>query len=163
MADSIFDIEVRTLSGETQRLSHYQGRVLLVVNTASRCGFTPQYAGLEGLYRRFESEGLSVLGFPCNQFAGQEPGDGEAIRDFCDSRYGVSFPMFEKIEVNGPGTHPLFRHLETAARGLLGTRRIKWNFTKFLVGRDGAVLLRAGPSEKPESLEGKIKEALAAG
>ena len=163
MADSIFDIEVRTLSGETQRLSHYQGRVLLVVNTASRCGFTPQYAGLEGLYRRFESEGLSVLGFPCNQFAGQEPGDGEAIRDFCDSHYGVSFPMFEKIEVNGPGTHPLFRHLETAARGLLGTRRIKWNFTKFLVGRDGAVLLRAGPSEKPESLEGKIKEALAAG
>jgi len=163
MADSIFDIEVRTLSGETQRLSHYQGRVLLVVNTASRCGFTPQYAGLEGLYRRFEGEGLSVLGFPCNQFAGQEPGDGEAIRDFCDSRYGVSFPMFEKIEVNGPGTHPLFRHLETAARGLLGTRRIKWNFTKFLVGRDGAVLLRAGPSEKPESLEGKIKEALAAG
>jgi len=163
MADSIFDIEVRTLSGETQRLSHYQGGVLLVVNTASRCGFTPQYAGLEGLYRRFEGEGLSVLGFPCNQFAGQEPGDGEAIRDFCDSRYGVSFPMFEKIEVNGPGTHPLFRHLETAARGLLGTRRIKWNFTKFLVGRDGAVLLRAGPSEKPESLEGKIKEALAAG
>lgn len=163
MADSIFDIEVRTLAGETQRMEAYQGRVLLVVNTASRCGFTPQYAELEELHQRFEGEGLSVLGFPCNQFAGQEPGDSEAIRDFCDSRYGVNFPMFEKVEVNGPGTHPLFRHLEAAAPGLLGTRRVKWNFTKFLVARDGTVLLRAGPIEKPMGLEGQIREALASG
>jgi len=160
MTDSIFDIEVRTLEGETQPMALYRGRVLLVVNTASQCGFTPQYAGLEKLHQRFEGEGLSVLGFPCNQFAGQEPGDSQSIRDFCDTRYGVSFPMFEKVEVNGSDTHPLFRHLESEARGVLGTRRIKWNFTKFLVGRDGTVLLRAGPSEKPEKLESKIREAL---
>lgn len=160
MAESIFDIEVRTLEGEKQRLEAYRGRVLLVVNTASRCGFTPQYAGLEALHQRFESEGLSVLGFPCNQFARQEPGDSAAIREFCDSRYGVSFPMFEKIEVNGPAAHPLFQHLQAAAPGLLGTARIKWNFTKFLVGRDGAVLRRAGPAEKPHALEERVREAL---
>ena len=160
MAESIFDIEVRTLEGEKQRLEAYRGRVLLVVNTASRCGFTPQYAGLEALHQRFESEGLSVLGFPCNQFARQEPGDSAAIREFCDSHYGVSFPMFEKIEVNGPGAHPLFQHLQVAAPGLLGTARIKWNFTKFLVGRDGAVLRRAGPAEKPDALEERVREAL---
>ena len=105
MADSIFDIELRTLAGETQPLETYRGRVLLIVNTASRCGFTPQYAGLEELQQRFENEGFTVLGFPCNQFGGQEPGDSQEIRDFCDSRYGVSFPMFEKVEVNGPGAH----------------------------------------------------------
>ena len=157
---SLFDIEVRTLAGEDQCMGTYRGRVLLIVNTASRCGFTPQYAGLEALHQRFEDEGLSVLGIPCNQFARQEPGDSEAIRDFCDSRYGGSFPMFEKVEVNGPGTHPLYRHLKAAAPGLLGTRGVKWNFTKFLVARDGKVLLRAGPRETPESLEGPLREAL---
>ena len=158
---SLFDIEVRTLAGEGQHLDAYRGRVLLIVNTASQCGFTPQYAGLEALHQRFEGEGLSVLGFPCNQFARQEPGDSEAIRDFCDSRYGVSFPMFEKVEVNGPGTHPLYRHLKGAAPGLLGTQGVKWNFTKFLVARDGKVVLRAGPRETPESLEDQVREALA--
>ncbi|MFP8876270.1 MAG: glutathione peroxidase [Myxococcota bacterium] len=161
MATSLFDIEVRTLAGEDQRMYAYRGRVLLIVNTASRCGFTPQYAGLETLHQHFEGAGLSVLGFPCNQFARQEPGDSEVIRDFCDSRYGVNFPIFEKIEVNGPGTHPLYQHLKAAAPGLLGTRGVKWNFTKFLVARDGKVLRRAGPRETPASLEGPLRKALA--
>ena len=157
---SLFDIEVRTLAGEDQCMGTYRGRVLLIVNTASRCGFTPQYAGLETLHQRFEDEGLSVMGFPCNQFASQEPGDREAIRDFCDSRYGVSFPMFEKVEVNGPGTHPLYRHLKAAAPGLLGTRGVKWNFTKFLVDRSGNVVERFAPPVSPEEIEEKLQAYL---
>ena len=160
MADSIFDIELRTLAGETQSLDAYRGRVLLIVNTASRCGFTPQYAGLEELQRRFEGQGLTVLGFPCNQFGAQEPGDADEIRQFCDLRFGVSFPLFAKIEVNGSGTHPLYGHLKQAAPGLLGSQRIKWNFTKFLVGRDGSVLERFAPTTKPEDIADRIETAL---
>jgi len=126
--------------------------VLLVVNVASRCGFTPQYAGLEALYRAYRERGFTVLGFPCNQFGGQEPGDADEIRDFCSTRYTVSFPMFAKIEVNGPNAHPLYQYLKSAQPGLLGTEAIKWNFTKFLVGRDGGVLRRYAPNDTPEAI-----------
>jgi len=149
---SLFDIEVETLEGEAGTLAPYRGRVLLVVNVASRCGFTPQYAGLEALYRAYRERGFTVLGFPCNQFGGQEPGDADEIRDFCSTRYTVSFPMFAKIEVNGPNAHPLYQYLKSAQPGLLGTEAIKWNFTKFLVGRDGGVLRRYAPNDTPEAI-----------
>ena len=131
----------------------YRGRVLLIVNVASRCGFTPQYAGLEALYRRFKDKGLIVLGFPCDQFGHQEPGDEPAIGRFCDETYGITFPLFAKIRVNGPDAHPLFKWLTHEKPGLLGTARIKWNFTKFLAGPDGAVLARYGSSATPEKIE----------
>jgi len=136
--------------------------VLLVVNVASKCGFTPQYAGLEALYRKYREAGLTVLGFPCDQFGHQEPGDEAAIREFCSTQYDVSFPLYAKIEVNGDAAHPLYRWLKQEKPGLLGTGRIKWNFTKFLVGRDGCPIKRYAPTDTPASLTGAIEKALAA-
>ena len=159
---SIYDLSVRTATGDEQSLVDYRGKLLLIVNVASRCGFTPQYAGLEALYKRYADQGLVVLGFPCNQFAGQEPGDSEEIRSFCSLTYDVTFPLFAKVAVNGSDAAPLFRYLKNAAPGLLGSRAIKWNFTKFLVGRDGAVIARYAPTTTPEQLEEVIKVALQA-
>ncbi len=155
------DIQVTTLDGAPQKIGDYAGKVLLIVNVASKCGFTPQYTGLEALQRRFGERGFDVLGFPCDQFGHQEPGDAEEIKSFCSLTYDVTFPMFAKIEVNGDGAHPLYRQLKKQAPGLLGTEAIKWNFTKFLVGRDGKVLKRYAPTDKPESLAGDIEKALA--
>ena len=155
-----YELEVGALEGGTVSLDDFRGKVLLVVNTASRCGFTPQYAGLEKLYREYKDQGFEVLGFPCNQFAGQEPGDAEEIRNFCSTEFDVSFPMFEKIDVNGDEAHPVFRALKKARPGLLGSEAIKWNFTKFLVGRDGRVLERYAPKDTPESLARAVRKAL---
>lgn len=157
---SLHDIEVKTIDGKTKKLSAYAGKTLLVVNVASKCGFTPQYAGLEALWRKYEKKGLVVLGFPCDQFGHQEPGDEEEIRSFCSLKYDVTFPMFAKVEVNGDGTHPLYRLLKKAAPGLLGTEAVKWNFTKFLVEGDGAKVTRFAPNETPESLEMEIEKSL---
>jgi len=154
------DIEVQTITGQRRRLADYAGKALLVVNVASKCGFTPQYAGLEALYRRYKDRGLVVLGFPCDQFGHQEPGDEAEIQSFCSLNYGVSFPMFAKIEVNGAGAHPLYRYLKQAAPGLLGTEGIKWNFTKFLVDPQGRVVARYAPTDKPESLARDIEAHL---
>jgi glutathione peroxidase len=153
---SLNDIQADTLDGKPQRLSRYRGSTLLIVNVASQCGFTPQYEGLEALWRRYKDRKFAVLGFPCDQFGHQEPGDAEAIREFCKLTYDVTFPMFAKIEVNGPGTHPLYQHLKSAQPGLLGSERIKWNFTKFLVDADGAVVRRYAPRDTLESLEQDI-------
>lgn len=161
MADTIYDFATRTLTGEPLPLSDLRGRVLLLVNTASRCGFTPQYAGLESLHRDYAARGLTVIGFPCNQFGHQEPGDAAEIATFCDTTYGVSFPLSEKIDVNGASAHPLFKFLKHAAPGLLGTEGIKWNFTKFLIDRDGRVVGRHAPNESPDSLRATIEELLA--
>jgi glutathione peroxidase len=158
----IYDIAVRTLEGAEQKLGSYSGQVLLIVNVASRCGYTPQYAGLEELYERHRGRGLVVLGFPCDQFGHQEPGDAAEIRAFCNLNYQISFPLFAKIEVNGPAAHPLYNFLKAARPGLLGSEAIKWNFTKFLVGRDGAVLKRYAPAVKPESLSADIEASLGA-
>ncbi|MDP3892955.1 glutathione peroxidase [Nocardioides sp.] len=140
-------------------MSDYDGKVVLVVNTASQCGFTPQFAGLEELWNRFQDQGLAVLGFPCNQFGGQEPGDAVQIGGFCQRNYGVTFPMFEKIDVNGPDAHPLYQWLRTQKSGLLGDK-VRWNFTKFLVGRDGQVIKRYGSTTKPEKIAADIERAL---
>ena len=156
----ITEIPVRTADGGETDLSAYDGKVLLIVNTASKCGFTPQYAGLEELYRAHKDQGFAVLGFPCNQFGGQEPGDAAEIASFCKLTYDVDFPMFARIEVNGEGAHPLFRHLKHEARGLFGSERIKWNFTKFLVDRTGRVLRRFAPTVKPEALRPAIEKVL---
>jgi glutathione peroxidase len=156
----IYDIAVRTIEGQEQKLDAYAGKALLIVNVASRCGFTPQYTGLEALYRKHREQGFAVLGFPCDQFGHQEPGDEAEIRNFCSTNYQVSFPMFAKIEVNGAGAHPLYQFLKQERPGLLGTGAIKWNFTKFLVGRDGTVLRRYAPTDKPESLEADVAAAL---
>jgi glutathione peroxidase len=158
---TVYDFEARTIDGRPAPLSDYRGRVLLIVNTASACGFTPQFAGLEALYKRFADQGLTVLGFPSNQFGGQDPGSNEEIGAFCTRNYGVSFPMMEKIEVKGSGAAPLYQWLTDQKPGLLG-KSIKWNFTKFLVGRDGRVLKRYAPMDKPESLARDIEAALAA-
>ncbi|HLT29762.1 MAG TPA: glutathione peroxidase [Myxococcaceae bacterium] len=158
--DALYGIEVETLAGEKQRLDAYRGRVMLIVNTASKCSFTPQYAGLEALHQKHGAAGLSVLGFPCDQFAHQEPGDAEEIGAFCQRNYGVSFPMHAKIEVNGSGAHPLFQHLKSEAPGLLGSEAVKWNFTKFLVDRDGRVVERFAPQTRPEAIEDKIVSLL---
>jgi glutathione peroxidase len=158
----IYDFEVRTLEGVPQKLGDYAGQVLLIVNVASRCGYTPQYTGLQALYERYRGQGLTVLGFPCDQFGHQEPGDAAQIREFCSLNYPVSFPLFAKIEVNGPAAHPLYNFLKTARPGLFGSEAIKWNFTKFLVGRDGAVVRRYAPADKPESLSADIEASLAA-
>ena len=155
-----FDFSASTLDGKDQSLADYRGKVLLVVNTASKCGFTPQYTGLEALWRKYADRGLVVLGFPCDQFGHQEPGDAEEIRNFCSLTYDVSFPMFGKVEVNGGGAHPLFTWLKEEKSGLLGIGAIKWNFTKFLVGRDGKVIKRYAPTDKPESLAADIEKAL---
>lgn len=148
------------LQGTSQSFSDYSGKVLLIVNTASKCGFTPQYTGLEALYQRFRDRGFLVLGFPCNQFGAQEPGDATDIASFCQANYGVSFPMFAKIDVNGDNTHPLYQHLKKSAPGLLGSEGIKWNFTKFLVSRDGTVIRRYAPATTPETVAQDIETSL---
>ena len=153
---SIYDFSARTIDGVRVSLDDYRGQVLLVVNTASKCGFTPQYEGLEALQRTHHAQGLTVLGFPCNQFGAQEPGDEAEIANFCSLTYDVSFPMFAKIEVNGPGADPLYAYLKKAKPGLLGSEAIKWNFTKFLIDRTGAVVRRYAPADTPESIEGDI-------
>lgn len=147
-----FDFSARTLDGHERSLADFRGKALLIVNTASKCGFTPQYTGLEKLWRDHRDRGLVVLGFPCDQFGHQEPGDAEEIKNFCSLTYDVSFPMFEKIEVNGSGAHPLWKWLKKEKSGLLGMDAIKWNFTKFLVGRDGQVLKRYAPTDTPEKI-----------
>ena len=156
-----YDFAAQTLDGQPKPLADYRGKVLLIVNVASKCGFTPQYTGLEALQRKYAARGLEVLGFPCNQFGAQEPGDAAEIASFCSLTYDVSFPMFAKIEVNGPKADPLYTFLKHAKPGLLGTEGVKWNFTKFLVGRDGQVAARFGPNVKPEALEGEIEALLA--
>ena len=156
----IYDFAAPLLDGTPQPLERWRGDVLLVVNTASKCGFTPQYGGLQALQERFAPRGFSVLGFPCNQFGNQEPGDAGSIGASCQRNYGVSFPMFAKIEVNGGGTHPLYAWLKTQKRGLLGLSGIKWNFTKFLIDRQGAVVERFAPTTKPEALAGPIEALL---
>jgi glutathione peroxidase len=157
---TVHDFSATTITGEDRKLADYRDKVLLIVNVASKCGFTPQYTGLEKLWRDHKDEGLVVLGFPCDQFGHQEPGDEEEIAEFCSLTYDVTFPMFAKIEVNGSGAHPLYRWLKDEQGGLLGGA-IKWNFTKFLVGRDGAVLDRYAPTSTPESIEPKITALLA--
>jgi glutathione peroxidase len=157
---SIYSFSARTLGGEEVSLEQYRGKVLLIVNTASECGFTPQYAGLQKLYDTYASRDFAVLGFPCNQFGKQEPGDATQIGNFCEKNFGVTFPMFEKIDVNGANAHPLYRYLTGEAPGLLGLEGIKWNFTKFLVGRDGAVIKRYAPVTKPDAITGDIEKLL---
>lgn len=157
---SIYKYDAATLAGENVSLENWRGRVLLIVNTASACGFTPQYAGLEALYRKYEPQGLSVLGFPCNQFGAQEPGTEAEIGAFCEKNYGVTFPMFAKVDVKGAGAHQLFQYLTQAKPGILGTEAIKWNFTKFLIDRNGDPVARYAPRTKPEELETPIKKLL---
>lgn len=159
--DTLYSFSARSIDGSDISLSQYAGQVLLIVNVASECGFTPQYAGLETLHRDYRDQGFSVLAFPCNQFGRQEPGDAAEIAAFCQSRYDISFPLFEKIEVNGPGAHPLFVWLKSQKAGILGSQSIKWNFSKFLVDRRGKVIQRLGPTAKPESLRKDIERALA--
>ncbi|WP_440223108.1 glutathione peroxidase [Dokdonella sp. MW10] len=155
-----YDFTARDIDGNDRPLADFQGDALLVVNVASKCGFTPQYTGLEALQKRFHAQGFNVLGFPCDQFGHQEPGDEAEIRNFCSLTYDVSFPMFSKVDVNGAGAHPLYQWLKKEKSGLLGIGAIKWNFTKFLVGRDGKVLRRYAPTDKPEALADDIAAAL---
>ena len=158
---SFYDFEVKAIDGTSINLSQFKSHVVLVVNTASACGFTPQFKGLESLHQTYAQQGLVVMGFPCNQFGAQDPGTNESIQAFCETQYGVSFPMMEKIEVNGPGAHPLYQWLKEQAPGILNTTAIKWNFTKFLIGRDGQVIDRFAPQATPESLAKDIELALA--
>jgi glutathione peroxidase len=157
---SVYDFTAQDLDGQPAPLDAYRGKVLLIVNTASQCGFTPQYAGLEALWKKYQDRGFAVLGFPCNQFGGQEPGDAAEIANFCSLTYDVSFPMMSKIEVNGASAHPLYAWLKHEKRGLMGSESVKWNFTKFLVGRDGEVIARYGPTTEPKALERAIEAAL---
>ena len=157
---SIYDFSAKTLSGKDVNLADYRGQVLLIVNTASKCGFTPQYEGLEKLYEELHPKGLTILGFPCNQFGSQEPGGADEIGQFCQVNYGVSFPMFGKIDVNGAQAHPLYKFLTHEKRGILGTANIKWNFTKFLIDRAGKVVARYAPVTKPKDLEKPIAKLL---
>lgn len=157
---SIYEHQVKTIDDRDTTLKEYEGKVLLIVNTASKCGFTPQFEGLERLYETYRDKGFVVLGFPCNQFGGQDPGSDQEIGAFCRKNYGVSFPMHSKIEVNGAGAHPLFVELKEKAPGILGSKAIKWNFTKFLVDRQGRVLERFAPNTKPEELKKKIEALL---
>ena len=159
---SLYDFDAETLDGRSVRLSDYAGQVLLIVNTASKCGFTPQYEGLEALYRKHKGQGFTVLGFPCNQFGAQEPGDAAEIANFCSLTYEVSFPMFAKIEVNGPKVHPLYAYLKAQKKGLLGSEGIKWNFTKFLIDRAGKVVRRYAPADKPQAIEDEVERLLKA-
>jgi glutathione peroxidase len=156
-----YDFQAQTLDGKPVALNDFRGRVMLVVNTASKCGFTPQFEGLEALWKQYADRGLVVLGFPCNQFGSQDPGNFNEIASFCQLNYGVSFPMMAKVDVNGPQAHPLYQWLVNEAPGVLGTRAIKWNFTKFLVGRDGHVIKRYGSIDKPMALAADIERALA--
>jgi glutathione peroxidase len=157
---SIYSFSARSLSGEPISLGIYDGKVMLIVNTASECGFTPQYAGLQKLHEQYGVRGLQVLGFPCNQFGKQEPGDAAQIGAFCEKNYGVTFQMFDKIEVNGADAHPLFKHLKDEAPGVLGLEAIKWNFTKFLIDRNGKVVKRYAPTTKPETIAEDIEALL---
>ena len=157
---SIYDFKVKTIEGRETTLEAYRGKVMLIVNVASKCGYTPQYEGLEALYKKYKEKGLVILGFPCNQFASQEPGSEKEIQNFCRVNFDVTFPLFAKIKVNGEQTHPLYQYLKTQKTGLLGTEGIKWNFTKFLVDREGKVVDRFGSSTKPKSLEKDIKKLL---
>jgi glutathione peroxidase len=161
MASALYDISVNAIDGRTISLGEFAGKVLLIVNVASRCGFTPQYAGLEALQRKYADRGFAVLGFPCNQFGAQEPGTDADIASFCTTKFGVTFPMFAKIDVNGDSAHPLYRQLKKDAPGILGTEAIKWNFTKFLVDRDGKVVKRYASADTPEAI-GKDVEGLLA-
>ena len=157
---ALYKLSAKRLDGSKQAMTDYKGKVLLIVNVASGCGFTPQYAGLEALWQKYGKRGLVVLGFPCNQFGGQEPGDEAAIGEFCSLTYDVTFPMFAKVDVNGADTHPVFAFLKTGAPGVLGTEGIKWNFTKFLVDRDGKVVDRYASAHKPEDMAGDIERLL---
>ena len=160
MAAPIYSFKAPRLNGQEQSLADYEGKVMLVVNTASKCGFTPQYEGLEKVYQHYKDKGLVVLGFPCNQFGAQEPGGKEEIQAFCQLNYGVSFPMFDKVDVNGSNTHPLYEYLKKQATGVLGSESIKWNFTKFLVNREGKVVDRFAPTTKPEDMVRDIEALL---
>jgi glutathione peroxidase len=157
----IYDFTANDLNGHPVELKQYQGKAMLIVNTASKCGFTPQYTGLEALYKKYADKGLVVLGFPCNQFGAQEPGDAAEIANFCSLTYDVSFPMMDKVNVNGAAAHPLYKYLTEAAPGLLGSKAIKWNFTKFLVSKDGNTITRYAPNDTPESMARDIEKALA--
>jgi glutathione peroxidase len=155
---SVYDFSAKSIDGENESLAKYKGKTMLIVNVASKCGFTPQYTGLEALYEKFKDKGVVVLGFPCDQFGHQEPGDEAEIKNFCSLNYDVKFPLFAKIEVNGANTHPLYKYLKGQAKGLLGSESIKWNFTKFLVDKDGKVLTRYAPTDTPQSIEKDIAE-----
>ena len=162
MSQSLYDFEVETLTGERRKLDAYKGKVLLIVNTASKCGLTPQFTGLESLYEKHRGEGFEILGFPCNQFASQDPGSNDEIGEFCTKNYGVTFPMHAKIDVNGSDTHPLYAYLKSQAKGLLGSEAIKWNFTKFLIDRSGKVVRRYAPQTVPSDIEGDVLSLLRA-
>jgi len=157
---SIYDFSAKTIDGKNEKLDAYRGKTLLVVNVASKCGFTPQYEGLEALYRKFKGQGLVVLGFPCDQFGHQEPGNEDEIKNFCSLTYDVTFPMFAKIDVNGAKADPIYKYLKHEAKGLLGSEAIKWNFTKFLVGPDGKVVRRYAPTDTPQAIEKDVAAAL---
>lgn len=157
----IYQYSATAIDGSEVPLADYRGKVMLIVNTASNCGFTPQYKGLEALHQQFKDQGVEVLGFPCNQFGGQEPGSEEEISQFCELNFGVTFPLFSKIDVNGPETHPLFAYLKKEAKGVLGSEKIKWNFTKFLVDQNGTVLKRYGSIDKPEDIAKDIAKLVA--
>jgi glutathione peroxidase len=160
ISQSIYDLSAIAINGEPISFSNYKDKVILIVNTASQCGFTPQYKGLEELYQKYSSQGLVILGFPCNQFGQQEPGDSQQIKDFCETRFKVTFPLFEKIDVNGENAHPLYQFLSKSAPGIFGTEGIKWNFTKFLVDRQGNVVKRFPSTTKPEDLDKEIRDLL---
>lgn len=160
MAENIYEFAVTTIDKKELPLSEYKGAVVLIVNTASKCGFTPQYKGLQELYEKYKDKGFVVLGFPCNQFANQEPGNEDEIQSFCELNYGVNFPMFSKVDVNGTDAHPLFKYLTETLPGIAGTKSIKWNFTKFLVNREGVPVARFGSNKKPEKLEAEISRLL---
>jgi len=160
MTTEIYGFEVQTITGDKAGLDSYANQVMLIVNTASKCGFTPQYEGLEALYAKYKDQGLVILGFPCNQFGGQEPGSESDIAEFCQLNYGVSFPMFAKVDVNGDDADPLFKYLKKSQKGILGSEKIKWNFTKFLVNRDGEVIARFAPTVKPKDLTKDIESLL---
>jgi glutathione peroxidase len=160
---TVYDFTAATIDGEQRSLAEYRGKTLLIVNVASKCGFTPQYKGLEALYRKHRAEGFEILGFPCDQFGHQEPGDEAEIRQFCSTKYDVTFPLFAKIKVNGPDAHPLYRYLKTAQPGVLGSTSIKWNFTKFLVGKNGEVVTRYASKDTPEAIEADIVRQIQGG
>ncbi|UTG81675.1 glutathione peroxidase [Bacillus paranthracis] len=157
---TIYDFSAKTITGEEKSLKHYEGKALLIVNVASKCGFTPQYKGLQEVYDKYKEQGLEILGFPCNQFGGQEPGTEADITSFCELNYGVNFPMFAKIDVKGDKAHPLYTYMTEQAPGLLGMKAVKWNFTKFLIGKDGKVVGRFAPQTKPVDLEVEIEKVL---
>ncbi len=160
MTTAIYQFKASGMNGIEHALEEYKGQVILIVNTASKCGFTPQFKGLENLYEQYKDRGLTILGFPCNQFGKQDPGNNDEIQEFCQLNYGVSFPMFEKIDVNGDNTHPLFQHLKSEAKGIAGSESIKWNFTKFLVDQEGNVIKRFAPKDTPKKIEAAIKALL---